>query len=344
MQGFSEYGFPESHAVSFALIAYASSYMKCHYPAAFYAALLNSQPMGFYTPHALLQSAQREGLEVLPVSINVSQWDCTLEKIPHRARPDSYALRLGFRLVNSLSENGAKALLGVRRASGPWRDFDHFIHTTDMYRDDFTALAAARAFDVFGISRAEALWRAEAVPYRHLLETRENTINWRQESSMDRIQRDFSAFNTSLSAHPVTIIQQEQWHYPMPVGKLIKAEQLEKLPADRDVFVFGMLLVKQSPGSAKGMVFITLEDESGFINLVFSPDVYARFYTLVERQAFLCVVGKLQKANNYHSILVKRVFEQQPYRDVVAIRRESRVDIEKPVDQSQQLVKPRVYK
>jgi error-prone DNA polymerase len=130
----------------------------------------------------------------------------------------------------------------------------------------------------------------------------------------------------------------------MPVGKLIKAEQLEKLPADRDVFVFGMLLVKQSPGSAKGMVFITLEDESGFINLVFSPDVYARFYTLVERQAFLCVVGKLQKANNYHSILVKRVFEQQPYRDVVAIRRESRVDIEKPVDQSQQLVKPRVYK
>ncbi len=342
MKGFSEYGFPESHAVSFALIAYASSYLKCHYPAAFYAAVLNSQPMGFYTPHALLQSAQREQVVVLPVSLNLSDWDCRLEKISRKDRPNYYALRLGFRLVNGLSETAVKELLKIRYEIGQWNSFEHFLQTANIYRDDFTVLAAAKVFEMFGLSRSEAIWRAEAVPYREI-ELDEKTIQWKKESSMDNIQRDFRAFNTCLSDHPVKIIQKEQWHYSIPVNKLLKARQLEKLSDGRDVFVFGMLLVKQAPSSAKGMVFVTLEDETGFINLVFSPDVYTRFYQLVERQAFLCVVGKLQKAGNYHSILVKRVFEQKRAQDVVSIDRKEVIVTEVDKIDEMQLVKPRMY-
>ena len=347
MSGFSEYGFPESHAVSFALLAYASSYLKCHYPVPFYTALLNSQPMGFYSPHALLQSAQRDGIRVLPVCINHSDWDCMLE----RTSDDSeYAIRLGLRLVRGLSETGARTLIKTRADTGRWQSLEQFIESCAIYRDDFTALAAARAFDSFGIERAEAIWRAEAVPYRVAVEVEESRVHWKKESAMQTIQRDFQAFNTSLGDHPVQVILREQWQYPVSTNRLTKAEQLEHLADGRDVFVFGMVLVKQSPGSAKGMVFLTLEDETGFINLVYTPDVYERFYQLVERQSFLCVVGRVQKANNYHSILVKRVFEQRVVSTVVEIRQPMSRETDKVSSRRKaggevgELVKPRIYR
>ena len=343
MNGFSEYGFPESHAVSFALIAYVSSYLKCHYPAEFYVAVLNSQPMGFYSPHALLQSARRDDVEILPVSINMSEWDNKLEKQESNGQACPYAIRLGFRLVNALSESAVKHLLKVRTEVGAWQSLEHFIETTRLYRDDFTALASAKAFDEFGIGRSDAIWLAEAVPYRTHVEIEERKIHWKQESAMDNIQRDFRAFNTCLQEHPVNVIKNEQWSYAITLEKLRSAKQLESLSADRDVFVFGMVLVKQAPGSAKGMVFITLEDETGFINLVFSPDVYTRFYRVIERQPFLCVVGKLQKAGDYHSILVKRVFESIRKSDVVSIDDRTRLQKKEAYTQKE-LVRPRIYK
>ena len=154
MKGFAEYGFPESHAVSFSLIAYASCYLKCHYPAAFYISVLNSQPMGFYSPHALLQSAKREGIRLLPLDLNRSDWDHSLERVGHRT---DYAIRLGLRLINGLSRAGADLLLEYREQSGNgWQSFEGFVDTTRLPRDDMTALAATDIFKQLGHERSDA--------------------------------------------------------------------------------------------------------------------------------------------------------------------------------------------
>lgn len=306
MKGFADYGFPESHSVSFALLAYASSYLKRHHPAAFFASLLNSQPMGFYSPHALLQGAQRDGVSVLPLDVNRSHWDCTLEKDEH----GKLALRLGLRYVNRLSESGAKLVVERRqKVGGRFHDLSHFLGNVPLYRNDLTALAAAAALQCFGLARRSALWLAEAAPFHTRLEDVERPIAWTEESSFERIQQDFAAGPTSLGPHPVQIIKNEHWCYRMPTTRLAPAESLPKADANRVLEVFGMVLVRQAPPSANGMVFLTLEDETGFINLVFTPPTYARFYRLVEKQAFLCVKGRLQKNNESHSLMVTEVYE-----------------------------------
>ena len=165
MKGFAEYGFPESHAVSFSLIAYASCYLKRHYPAAFYISVLNSQPMGFYSPHALLQSARREGIRILPISLRYSDWDHRLEK--ETARGD-YAIRLGFRLVRGLAESSVERIVRFRDAASAELDFRQFAHDCELRRDELAALAAAGVFAEFGDSRSDALWRAEAAPCKPL--------------------------------------------------------------------------------------------------------------------------------------------------------------------------------
>jgi error-prone DNA polymerase len=342
MKGFAHYGFPESHAVSFALLAYASSYLKCHYPAAFFNAVLNSQPMGFYLPHALLQAAQRNGITILPISINESDWDNKLENISSENREPIYGIRLGFRLVNSLSKSGCQDMLRVRKDIGRWEGLDHFLKTTQVYRDDFTALAAANAFEEFGISRSEAIWKAEAAPFRRLIDEEDRKIDWNRETKMQQIQRDFHSFNTSLEEHPVKILKRDHWPYRIPVKILVPAKDLASKRRNSIVLTFGMTLVKQSPGSAKGMVFITLEDETGFINLVFTPNVYSKYYHIVERQPFLCVEGQLQKASDYHSILVRKIFEPDTNQNVVKIeRKEERYE---NVESSMtKLVKPRSF-
>ena len=306
MEGFAQYGFPESHAVSFSLIAYASCYLKCHFPAAFYISVLNSQPMGFYSPHALLQAARREGIELLPISLNHSQWDHSLE----RAAPaQDYAIRLGFRLIKGLSAGSAEQIVAGRKESLKWNDFEQFARDCPLARDDLTLLAASNLFEALGDSRSNALWKSEAAGYKPLLDPLDDGIDWKPETRFESIQKDFSAFHTSLGKHPAQIIKQEQWPYRVAKEKFVVANRLLELPADCDVFAFGMVLIKQSPGTAKGMVFVTLEDETGFINLAFTPQVYTRFYRLVDQQPFLAIVGRLQRVHESHSILVKRVFD-----------------------------------
>ncbi len=335
MKGFAEYGFPESHAVSFSLIAYASCYLKCHFPAAFYISVLNSQPMGFYSPHALLQSAKREDIQILSLCLNHSEWDHILEK--HSGQTD-YSIRLGLRLINGLSQESAEKIIHQRKQVGYWKSFQQFIVQTQLPRDDMTALAATDIFKGLGHSRSDALWQAEAAPFLSTVDFQEKEIDWKQEQPLERIQKDFRAFKTSLSNHPVAVIKKSQWPYRVAVDKLIASADLVNIPADKDVFVFGMVLVKQSPGSAKGMVFVTLEDECGFINLAFTPQTYTRFYQQVDQQPYLCVVGKLQRVNESHSILVKRVF--------IAINSASLISMRKADPQEYsitQLVKPRAF-
>lgn len=340
MRGFSDYGFPESHAVSFSLIAYASCYLKCHYPAAFYTSVLNSQPMGFYSPHALLQSAQREGVTVMSLSLNISNWDHALEQLTHTGQ---YGIRLGFRIVNGLSRSAVDSLLDVRATIGSWDSFEHFVQTNQLPRDDLTMLAATNVFSELGQTRSQALWKTEAAPYQAMMDDQENPVEWKPEQTLERIQKDFEAFKTSLADHPVRVIKNQQWPFTVALKKFTPSSELISLPADSDVFVFGMVLTKQSPGSAKGMVFVTLEDEKGFLNLAFTPQVYTRFYQQVDQHAYLCIVGKLQRINESHSILVKRVFEPVKTASLLPMRKRHQKE-QADVVETIELVKPRAFR
>jgi error-prone DNA polymerase len=337
MKGFAEYGFPESHAVSFSLIAYASCYLKCHFAAAFYISVLNSQPMGFYSPHALLQSARREGIKLLPISLNDSNWDHQLEKAEKSSK---LAIRLGFRLINGLSETTVEMIIIQREKSSAWQNFEDFADDCKLARDEITLLAASDLFSVYDTSRSDALWQAEAASFKPMLDHQDDNIDWNPEAPLESIQKDFRAFKTSLQNHPVAVIKQRQWPYPVAVEKFVAASELIELAANVDVFAFGMVLVKQSPGSAKGMVFVTLEDESGFFNLAFTPQVYTRFYRHVDQQPFLSVVGQLQRVNESHSILVKRVFDMTNQAELLDMRKQQ------PLETPQvaiELIKPRAF-
>jgi error-prone DNA polymerase len=337
MRGFAEYGFPESHAVSFSLIAYASCYLKCHFPAAFYISVLNSQPMGFYSPHALLQAAKREGIQLLPLSVNHSNWDHQLEQSGARQH---YAIRLGFRLVNGLAESVVDRIMQQRSESGGWQSFEQFTRDCELARDAITALSATGVFRELGDSRSDALWKSEAAPYKPMLDFVDDGIDWKPEAKLESIQKDFRAFKTSLGKHPVEIIKNEQWPYPVALEKFVVSQRLNELPADMDIFVFGMVLVKQSPGSARGMVFVTLEDEAGFINLAFTPQVYTRFHRQVDQQPFLAVVGRLQRVNESHSVLVKRVFDFESGASLLSLRREEKSGA---AEVAIELIKPRAF-
>jgi error-prone DNA polymerase len=337
MKGFAEYGFPESHAVSFSLIAYASCYLKRHFAAAFYISVLNTQPMGFYSPHALLQAARREGIKLLPISLNHSQWDHRLEKSTPRRE---YAIRLGFRLIRGLSEASVTRIMQRRAESSQWTSFEEFAQDCQLARDEITALAASDLFRDMGDSRSDALWKSEAGGFKPLLDPVDDGIDWKPETRLEAIRKDFGAFKTSLGNHPAQVIKCTQWPYPVAMERFTAAEQLVELPADSDVFCFGMVLVKQSPGSAKGMVFVTLEDETGFINLAFTPQVYTRFYRQVDQQPFLCVVGRLQRVNESHSILVKRVFDFKSGADLLSLQQQ---EPESKPEAAIELVKPRAF-
>ncbi len=311
MQGFSHYGFPESHAISFAFIAYASSYLKCHYPAAFFTSVLNSQPMGFYKPHALLQAAKRAGVPLRKITINDSFWDHTLETIEtNKDRPKRFAIRIGFRIVSGISEKAVLEITSKRKEHGIWKDFDSFLKSVEIYRDDYSALAAADAFSCFGLERSDALWMAEAVPFKTFIDLEERKLKWSKKSSLEKFQLDFTATGTTLGVHPVSIVKKEHWSYSIALKEIKNSDQLAKFKGRGNVIVFGMLLIKQAPPSAKGMVFFTLEDETGFINLAFPPPVYQVFYKEIEGASYLCVGGEVQKIGEYHSILVAKVYDQ----------------------------------
>lgn len=305
MKGFAHYGFPESHAISFAFIAYASAYLKCHYPAAFFTSILNSQPMGFYSPHALLEAAKRAQVTILPLCVKHSYWDHQLEPLPAKNnRPTVYAIRLGFRLISGLRVDAVKHMENTDRN---WRDFKSFIQQTTFYKDDYLKLASANALHSFGFSREDAIWKCSAVPFKELIDTKDKEVRWAEKSALEQAQQDFEAFGTTLGEHPVALIKTKHWPYSIKLASIKSAKTLEDFAHGFVVSVFGMLISKQAPPSAKGMVFFTLEDETGFLNLVFTPQVYRRFHEELEQNKMLCVSGILQKNQQAHSVLVKTV-------------------------------------
>ena len=336
MKGFADYGFPESHSVSFALIAYVSCYLKRHHPAAFFVSLLNSQPMGFYSPHTLVQAAKRQGVTVLPVCVNHSTLDSSLELLSTGADLEPcqiFAIRLGMRLITGLSKKTGLAVERSLQRNGPWTSWNQFLQHTKIPRHELTTLAAANFFSVFGFSRRSAIWIAAAAPHSTWLEdvgedlssTEKSGEIFPAENPQETIHQDIESTQISLYAHPAQFIRDESWCYDVPKSKLHRAKDLEDLIPNQVITVFGMILIQQRPPSAKGMMFITLEDETGFINLALTPETVQRLAQKISGQAFLCVSGKLQKQGASHSILVKDALAPKIHKaDVIPISFQTR--------------------
>ncbi len=327
IKGFASYGFPESHAASFALIAYATAYLKCHYPAVFFTAILNSLPMGFYSHDVLIKTALQAGVKVLPICVNYSTWDHRLEWHEEIGIGYGYAIRLGCRLVNGLSEKGISRFVQKREVQGQWTTLEIFLKDNSLSRVDLTSLAAANALSCFGITRKDALWLAEAAPYNEWIVAEEPLVYFPCETELDSIQLDYIATQTSLGKHPTELMKVHAWQYDVPLSVLVRAADIKQdRQVDQVIIVFGMVSCRQAPPTAKGMVFITLWDETGSCDVVVQPLIFECYHALINRQSFLCVSGKVQCNDGAYSLLVQRVYS--PTKEPVSSMRLSLKNVE----------------
>ena len=290
LRGFGEYGFPESHAASFALLVYASAWIKCHYPAVFCCALLNSQPMGFYAPAQLVADAKRHGVEVRPVDVNASDWDCTLE--PAKS-PGGVALRLGLRMISGLRQDHAERIVSERKKGGAFSTVAELARRTRLPKATTTRLAEAGAFAALGLARRAAAWEA--------LDTGEQTPLYEGESPpippalpplgpAEEVSADYRTTGLSLHGHPMTFLR--------PLLDQRGLRPCEKLASARNgafLRVAGIVLLRQRPSSAKGITFMTLEDETGQANLVVYPNTWERFRQVARRATAMIVAGHVQR-------------------------------------------------
>ena len=289
IRGFGEYGFPESHAASFALIAYATAYLRAHHPASFTAGLLNAQPMGFYAVSTIVEDARRRGLVVHPVCARQSRWDCTLE--PARG-PHPWAVRMGFRHVRGLGERERTKL---ERVEGPVPSLQAFIETSGLCRRALLSMATAGAFDCFGLRRRDADWNIRGVLQRQhdaLLSTEDaRAPSFAPLSSAGEIVWDYQASGHSTRGHPMHIVRGQLQRLTIP-----DASQVNRMRDGSRLRYVGMVICLQRPSSAAGVTFFTLEDETGYVNVVVWRDIYKRHRILARTSQFLGVTGRLQVA------------------------------------------------
>jgi error-prone DNA polymerase len=299
IHGFGEYGFPESHAASFALIVYASAYLRTHHRAAFACALLNSQPMGFYAPHSIVADAQRSRVTVLGVDIFRSEWDCTLERLPEdrpdRDGPPPLALRLGFRMVRGLARDVGHRIAALRALAAPIQSIGALQRHTGIRVDQLLRLAAAGAFSAFGASTREAIWQVQGLAYAGLplldgLSAPPDAAALPPMSPHEAMLTDYSALGLSLGYHPVGVMREELERRGIP-----SAEQLRELPTGKRLTVAGLVIVRQRPETAKGTLFITLEDETGHINVIVWPKILQRYRLAARDEVLIEVDGEIQR-------------------------------------------------
>jgi error-prone DNA polymerase len=322
IEGFGEYGFPESHAASFALLVYASAWIKCRYPEVFCAAILNSQPMGFYQPAQLVRDARAHDVEIRAVDVNFSDWDCTLELAgtsPSAANGEAtsarYAVRLGFRLVHGLSQNELKKLIAAR--GNGFSSVERLAAIAGVSRFTIERLAEADAFRSLGLDRRAALWAARRLdvigarpPRRpaagnheaelpllrpHLSDELfpEETVALPAMPLSEHVVEDYVATGFSLKDHPVRFFRDRL----TALGALRNAElRSEALRQDSTITVAGLVLVRQRPGTSKGVVFMTLEDETDIANIIVWPKILEKNRRVVMTARFLAVRGRLQRA------------------------------------------------
>lgn len=298
IEGFGEYGFPESHAASFALLVYVSAWLKCRYPAAFACALLNSQPMGFYAPAQIVRDARAHGVEVRPVDVSFSDWDCTLEGTGR------VALRLGFRQIAGMPEGEARRLVAARGDGYPdpralWR-------RAGLTARGLDALARADAFASMGLGRRDALWAIKGLGDKPLPlfdgPGPEPEVVLPRAGEGEQVVEDYSAIKMTLRRHPLGLLREE-----LNRGGFVTAAKLASLANGSRVRVAGLAITRQRPGSAKGIVFVTLEDESGSINLVVRPPVFEANRAAVMRAALVAVDGRLQRDGLVVHVIAERL-------------------------------------
>jgi error-prone DNA polymerase len=315
LEGFGSYGFPESHAASFALIAYASSWVKCHHPDAFCAALLNSQPMGFYAPAQIVADARSHGVEVLPVCINVSRWDCTLEDA---GKGNMKAVRLGMRMVKGLSTADAARIVAAR-ADEPFTSVDDLWRRSGVPTASLVKLAEADAFlPALQLQRRDALWAIKALrdeplalwtaaavrEARQIAEVQEPGVQLPSMRTGHEVVEDYSHIGLTLRQHPVSFLRDDLRRK----GMVTCAEAM----AERDgrwLMSGGLVLVRQRPGSAKGVMFMTLEDETGIINAVIWPTLFERQRRVVLTASMLAINGKIQREGDVVHLVAQRLFD-----------------------------------
>jgi error-prone DNA polymerase len=307
IRGFGEYGFPESHAASFALISYATSWLKHHHPAAFACALLNAQPMGFYTPATIVEDAKRHGVEVRPIDVNASAWDCTLE----RRDDGALSIRVGLRYVKGLGER-ERALLA---AAAPFASLRDFVTRTGLDQGRLQKLSEAGAFACFGQSRRAALWQVSG-----LAREREDSLpvpadavevapRFRELDAMEEILWDYRTSHHSTRGHPLGPLRSALRAQGLP-----DAAAVATLRDGQRVHYAGIVICRQRPGTAGGVVFMTLEDETGFVNAVVWQRVFEEFALTIKTTSFLGITGKLQVTQGIVHLIAERVWKPELHR------------------------------
>ena len=316
IRGFGEYGFPESHAASFALLVYVSAWLKCHHPATFAAAVINSQPMGFYSVSDLVKDAQKHEVEVRPVDVNYSHWDCVLE---YSSLPDSNlaesvsaapALRLGMRVIRGLSCEAAGRLIEQREAGGLYPSMEELRRRSGVSRSVIMLLADADAFSSFQRDRRAALWEALAQeqkeveqPLFDLIEAEDDqTPKLPMMQAAEEVEMDYRTAGLSLKGQPIMF-----WRKSLDQQNVLPANELATFPNDRYVKVAGLVLMRQRPSTAKGITFVTLEDETGTVNLVIRQYVWERYYRIARRSNAWLVHGTLENRNRIQHVVVQRL-------------------------------------
>ena len=320
IRGFGEYGFPESHAASFALLVYVSAWLKCYYPAAFAASLINSQPMGFYAPSQLIRDARAHGVRVLPVDVNASEWDCRLENaecrirnaespIPHSALRTPHFLRLGFRILSGISKAAIEKVEQARATDGPFSSLDDFVRRTGLSQAVVSKLAEADVFGSLEIDRRAALWQAlgqekrqRDMPLLAGLDDEEPQAELPPMPPIEQVFADYRTSGMSLKAHPISFFREQ-----LDKLRVTPAGQLGQMHDGRRLRVAGIVLLRQRPGTARGITFVTLEDETGLANLVIKPPIWDRYYTVARRSPAWIAHGLLESREGVIHLVVSRL-------------------------------------
>ncbi|MFF8800118.1 MULTISPECIES: error-prone DNA polymerase [unclassified Methylobacterium] len=313
LEGFGSYGFPESHAASFALLAYASSWMKCHHPDVFCAALLNAQPMGFYAPAQIVRDARAHGVEIRPLDVNFSDWDCTLEALG--AGRTLFAVRLGLRLANGLPERDGRRLAAAR-GGRPFASLPELADRAGLPAASLTCLVRADAFRSLGLNRREAAWAVKALRpdplplFAALSEpsapmAAEPAVTLPPMSAGGEVVADYCAKGLSLRAHPLAFLR----------GTLAAlgarpCAALERAGNGAGIVVAGIVLMRQRPGSAKGTMFMTLEDETGIANLIVRPELFERQRRVVLGARLMACRGRVQRVGAVIHLVAQELFDR----------------------------------
>ena len=311
IEGFGEYGFPESHAASFALLVYVSAWLKCHYPSAFAAALLNSQPMGFYAPAQIVRDARDHGVVVRPVDVNHSTWDCTLER-----HSSGVALRLGLRQIKGCKQDHAEQLVAAR--DRPYEDVFDLWRRSGLPATALETLARGDAFRSLGLDRRAAFWAVRGLadaplPLFAAAERRETQARFQPEAREapvklpkaalgEQVIDDYAALRLSLKRHPLALLRPG-----FAAAGVLPAAGLAEVAPESWVTVAGLVICRQRPGTASGVVFVTIEDETGVANLVVWPKVFERYRKAVLRSRLMQVRGTVQREGLVIHLVAQRI-------------------------------------